>query len=151
MPIFQYLNTFMNCLKIGLFAKTIPVKIKYFLPAILWAIIILLASLLPVSKIPDFSLLKHADKVIHFGMYFVFAFLISAGIFFHRFYSWRKNYLFSSVVPLFFALLTEILQHSLINSRSGNFSDFFANIAGIAAGIITAKLFSKTSCLQRFF
>lgn len=83
-------------------------------------------------------------------MYFVFAFLISAGFILQGFYSHRKNYLFSSLIPLFFALLTEIMQYSLVSNRSGDVSDFIANIMGIAVGIFTAKLFSNTRLFRRF-
>lgn len=126
-------------------------KLKYFLPAFIWALFILTISLVPASKIPSFSILqlKFADKIIHFVMYFVFAALISFGFYLQIQSSIKKNYFISFIIPFFFASLTEIMQLLLIRSRSGDFYDMLANFAGIFSGIFVARVFSKLNIFER--
>lgn len=127
-------------------------KLKYFLPAFIWAIIILIISLVPASKIPAISLLnvEFADKIIHFGMYFFFAGLISLGFYLQNDVGLKKNYFISFIIPFFFASLTEIIQLLYIRGRSGDFYDMLANLSGILTGIFVAWLFSKTFVFERF-
>lgn len=127
-------------------------KLKYFLPAFFWAIIILIISLFPANKIPAISILdlKFADKIIHFLMYFFFAGLISIGFYMQNDAGVKKNYFISFIIPFFFAFLTEILQLVFISGRAGDFYDFLANLSGIFAGIFIAQLFSKTFVFIRY-
>jgi hypothetical protein len=47
----------------------------YQLPAILWAVLIFISSSIPSTMIPNLKIFDF-DKVIHFGIYFLFAFFM---------------------------------------------------------------------------
>jgi cytochrome b561 len=137
--------------KKAIFVKINFVKLKYFLPAIMWALFILTISLVPASKIPSISILqlKYADKIIHFVMYFYFAALISMGFYLQIGYNLKRNYFISFIIPFFFASATEIMQRFLISDRSGDLYDMLANLAGIIAGVFIARVFSKTIVFEK--
>jgi VanZ family protein len=55
--------------------RRVPPFIFYQLPAIGWACLIFISSSITAAEMPDLSIFRF-DKVIHFGVYFVFAFLL---------------------------------------------------------------------------
>lgn len=54
-------------------------KLKYFIPALIWALIIFIVSSIPSLSTPTFGI-RMFDKLAHFGEYFIFAFLLSFAI-----------------------------------------------------------------------
>jgi glycopeptide antibiotics resistance protein len=128
------------------------VKLKYFLPSFIWALIILLITLIPASKIPAISLLKlkFADKIIHFSMFFIFATLLSLGFYFQKNLKVRIVLFYSFSVSLILASLTEILQHYMISGRKGDFLDMAANMAGIIAGLWMAGYLNRKAPDHKF-
>lgn len=127
-------------------------KLKYFLPSFIWALIILVITLLPGSKIPAISLLKlkFADKIIHFSMFFVFATLLSLGFYFQKNLKVYIVLIYSFSVSLILASLTEILQHYMITGRKGDFLDMTANLAGIIAGLWMAGYLNRKAPNHKF-
>jgi glycopeptide antibiotics resistance protein len=128
------------------------VKLKYFLPSFIWALIILVITLLPASKIPAISLLKlkFVDKIIHFTMYFVFAMLLSLGFYFQKNLKVRIVLIFSFLVSFILAGLTEIMQHYMIIGRKGDVFDVLANLTGIIAGLWMAGYLNKKATDHKF-
>ena len=78
----------------------------------------------------------HADKVVHFTMYFILGILLINDITRKetRILTWKKNMLLIAVL-LIYGILTEIVQYYFIPSRDGDFFDFMANALGVFSGI----------------
>jgi len=103
----------------------------------IWLIIILFISLTPASKIPNSNILliKNFDKVVHFGMYFIFSAIIS------RIINIEENKaLIYVIIPITLTLFTggmlEIIQSLLPINRSCSLGDFIANFMGGIAGTL---------------
>jgi VanZ family protein len=104
--------------------------------SIIVALIILYLSLAnsrTFDSVPVFNI-PYMDKIVHFGMYFA---LMSAIIFENR-RSVMKNekLLIASVVSLSYGILMEFLQAYLTSTRSGNFYDALADLAGVVVSVI---------------
>lgn len=116
-----------------------------------WALLILVACIVPANKVHRSFLLniKHADKYLHFIMYFVFSVILY--IDFHKYYRLPKNrqltFLYIFAISLFWGIIIEIIQYFFVSGREGSIVDVLANAGGIIAGIIlvltTAKYLQK--------
>ena len=108
--------------------------------SILLAGFIALLSLLPSSSIPDSSLfsINSLDKLVHFGMYGFFGFvaLLESRC--------QKPCISPHLVLIFsiFILSTiiELLQATVVASRSAEWLDLVANGAGLAAGYVAYRI-----------
>lgn len=110
---------------------------KYHWRAIAWILLIFIACLLPGKSIPEvsfFARVPHFDKIVHFGMYFIFTLFLLAG--FTRKYSKTsiKAYFISFIIALCCGLLIEMLQSCV--GRSCDLRDAIANTAGAITAII---------------
>lgn len=103
-------------------AKKILIK---WLPVLLWVAIICWLSFSSLDKVmvPKFF---SADKIGHFGMYFILGFLINRAAYplFNVF-----NLMILSAIG--FAILTELIQNYFVENRQGEVFDFIANFIGI--------------------
>jgi VanZ family protein len=106
-----------------------------YLPALLWAVLILLLTFMPGSDVPNFKI-PHLDKVAHAGMYAVFSFLLLYG-----FRSGRasdnklqKHAVMSAALAIGFGIVTEALQPELAPGRTFEVTDILANIIGSISG-----------------
>ena len=84
---------------------------------------------------------KHADKVIHFFMYF------GVGAAIYTDYCWllRKTATIISVISVVvLAIVTELGQTYLTETRSGDIFDFLCNIAGGITAMAVAPWIAKT-------
>ena len=83
---------------------------------------------------------KHADKVIHFLMYFGVASALYAD------FSWlsrKKATLISLSITTLLAILTELGQLYFTETRDGDIFDFLCNIAGGIVAMFTAPYVAK--------
>ncbi len=105
-----------------------------------YVIIVTLLSLLPASKLPlpSASLIPHADKVVHFGMYAVFTFLL--------FFTWPEKFSGKTrqFLPLLYVLIwgtfMEIFQGVGGYGRTFSHYDILANILGFFPGWVAWML-----------
>lgn len=113
-------------------------RIIYFLPAVLWAITIVVLSILPSSEFDGFllAMIPHADLVVHFILYSILTFLLCVAYLLVGRHNKATTLTFSFLSAFFLGTSTEILQFYLISTRTGSFSDIIANSLGAAAGII---------------
>ncbi len=122
--------------------------IRFFSPALLWGLIILLIIGLPGENIPESGLLNipHIDKVVHFVLFAVMGALLV--------YGYRKKHqgrtlhgrqlLICITLGVFYGILTEFLQYCCFSDRHGNVPDAIANGFGTVFGVIlSAQLFRK--------
>lgn len=106
-----------------------------YLPALLWAALIVLLTFMPGSEVPNFKI-PHLDKVAHTGMYAVFSFLLGYGL---RSGSasdnkLRKQAVMSTSIAVGFGIVTEALQPELAPGRTFEVTDILANIIGSISG-----------------
>ncbi|MDD5571419.1 MAG: VanZ family protein [Bacteroidales bacterium] len=120
---------------------------KYNLPSLIWALIIFVFSAIPGDDIPSFDFLKNipADKIVHFGLYGVFNFLLVFG--FKRQYTSNrlryKSYTYSFVTAALYGGMLEIFQKYFFTGRTSDIMDFMANVAGCLSGILVYWFLSK--------
>lgn len=111
--------------------------------SILLAILIALLSLVPSSSIPDSSLfsIKFLDKFVHFSMYSCFGFVAllesrcqTQCVRFH---------LLLIMIIFIMSTVIEVLQATVVATRSAEWLDLLANLFGLLAGYIAFLVFKK--------
>jgi VanZ family protein len=121
-------------------------KIKYFY-LVIWLGLIVFASFTPSNKLPDFQLFKHADKVIHWGMYFGLSFLFIPALL--KGQNYNSSYLLSFTIALLAGILIEYLQPIISFGRSAELSDGIADGIGAITGIIAYQLLIRNKKLEK--
>ena len=106
---------------------------NFLLLAIIWTVLITVASLVSSSAIPKVNLLWN-DKIVHFLFYFFFVVFWSIAL--HKnFYS--KKYSFIIVVfAIVYGIIIEVLQELLTTTREPDLYDVFANALGAIIGYL---------------
>jgi len=124
------------------------------LPALVWAIIIMLLTGLPGTYFPTIVTFwdwLSPDKVVHIIIFMVQTFLVL--IAFNKQYLLGSTRLVSTWLILFvitvFALLTEVLQTYVFIGRNGNVYDFIADFAGVLVGLLVFNLYKKKKFAKR--
>jgi VanZ family protein len=92
---------------------------------------------MPTSNLPDtsfFSKIPYFDKIVHFGLYFVFALFLMSG--FVRQYAKMsiKAYIFSFVLAFLLGVIIEFMQET--TGRSYDIYDMIANTTGVIAALL---------------
>ena|ERR1700761_3994877 len=111
--------------------------IKYYWPAILWALFVFTlcaVDLGPISKNPIFF--PGFDKLVHCGFFFVLVILLNNGIARQLSittisYKWL---IIITVVAILYGGIIELLQLSVFTWRSGEWGDLFADSVGAFMG-----------------
>lgn len=125
--------------------------LRYNSPAFLWSIVILTLSLIPSKSIQKIVFLDFVgiDKVGHFGVYAILAFLLVRG-FCKQFNDgvYRLSLaVYSIIIGLIYGGILEYLQWRVAPSRSGDWADFAANFLGCILGsafyYIVSRKFNK--------
>jgi VanZ family protein len=119
--------------------------LKYWKTVLLTLVVIIVSSM-PGNKVDEIKFIDfpHADKIVHFAMYFsltfvlIYEFIINFGI-----KKIRKIKLFSFVYCLILGILLELVQKFLIIERNLDLFDLLANIAGIFCCIILFNMLFK--------
>lgn len=121
----------------------------YFIPAVIWGVIIIILSAVPGNKLP-MPPIWNADKFAHLGVYFILSVLIIYGFWesHQRQASLRKPILLSIVTTILLGGILEILQEYLFIGRYGDYLDFTANTSG---SLLAALLFSLINPFRWFF
>lgn len=109
--------------------------------SILVALLIVLVSLVPGTSMPDSSLfnIPALDKLVHFGMYTVLGFMVILESRDHI-TGFRKHVLLISGLFLLGTLI-EVLQATVVATRSAEWLDLLANLTGLIAGALAFRLF----------
>lgn len=112
---------------------------KSLLPALLWALFILIICGIPGHKIPrvDFLQWLKPDKLIHLFIYSIFCYLLIKG------FIKQDAFLFLRSNPKFWAIIfstaygaiIEVLQEYVFIERSGEVYDALANTVGAFIGL----------------
>lgn len=111
--------------------------------AIAWAIVMLTLFLIPSNSISPGASFQGLDKLVHCGLFFIFASLLLVGEI--RASKSKVQKLKSGLIVffigVFFAFLTEGAQYFLTNSRSAEWEDIFADLMGTSMAIFAFFIF----------
>jgi VanZ family protein len=94
---------------------------------------------MPGSNIPDVPFIKipHLDKLVHAVIFAVFAYLLNYGLYRQKnAFLKTHNYTITLFAGVVYGVITEWIQFSFIPERSGELTDWLADVAGTIAGII---------------
>jgi len=117
--------------------------IKSFWKTITWALIVLILSAISGETVSDLGkvYIPHFDKVVHFGMYFTFTFLMINDVIrsYGTAYSIRQIMFFCVLIGVVYGGSMELLQSIPKLHRSKDFYDFLANTIGAFMATIFYK------------
>lgn len=111
--------------------------------SILLAGIIVLLSLVPSSSMPDSRLfsISFLDKIVHFGMYGTFGFVALLERRCNQQCFFREFLLLLSIFAL--SLLMEVLQATVVATRSAEWLDLVANFSGLVGAWLAYSFFRR--------
>ncbi|MDF1672543.1 MAG: VanZ family protein [Vicingaceae bacterium] len=123
---------------------------KYYIPAIVWLVIITVISGFPGNHVPKLPVWQF-DKLVHSVIYFVLSICLLYG--FHSQYKAENTRLRTAVIIIIFGVFyggfMEILQHYIFINRSGNWYDFIANAIGSVLGVFIYPFVIKLLPINR--
>ncbi len=125
------------------------------MPAILWALVILLLCSFPGKSIPKISWLEllSFDKFVHASIFFILQILLTRGFVTQNYNTYLLNK--GKTISLMFCVLyggaLEIMQSTLFLDRSGDWNDFIANSFGAIMAFIFYTKISKIKLTSFFF
>ena len=101
-----------------------------------WLSACAVAMLTPGTALPDVSVVSFQDKIIHFIVFFVLAYLGSGMGLDKKVGDWRKKRLWLNFMLLVFipSISLETAQH-LIPNRSFDLNDLAINVLGVISGL----------------
>lgn len=113
-------------------------KIRYFLPSITWAAIILFLSLTPSNQMPEINIweLFSFDKAAHLFFYALFTLQLIVA-FKKQNFSYILKYqsvLSALFISLIYGVMVEMLQYYTLAGRRADYLDIIANILGTFIG-----------------
>lgn len=123
-------------------------KLKFFVKPIIWLLIIFYGLFIPANSLPKkpFMMIPHFDKLVHFGLFFVFCLLL-----FVPFKKIKTNHLFwAPLVSFALSALLETVQHIVSSSRSSNLYDFLANSMGILAALLFFHFIASGTKMEKY-
>ncbi|MBN1987557.1 MAG: hypothetical protein JW761_14695 [Prolixibacteraceae bacterium] len=124
-------------------------KMIWFVKPFLWLALICYGLFLPAQNLPVKPLLQlpHFDKIVHFGLFFVFSLLL-----FRPFKKLKTRYLFwAPVTAILLSGLLESVQRTISSTRSSNIYDFAANVSGILVSILVFHFLVSERKWERLF
>ena len=118
--------------------------IRYFFPAIIWALIVLFLTLTPGQFFPkvDYWSITSLDKYIHFGIFFIQVWLLLWGEKRRKDHLAMHNYIIPFMLGTIFGIAIEYIQ-IMVPHRSFDVEDMIANSIGAALGAITFAIAIK--------
>ncbi|MBI1227331.1 MAG: hypothetical protein GC192_19015 [Bacteroidetes bacterium] len=120
---------------------------KFFIPVVLWAILIFILSTKVGIQLPETKI--GTDKVAHFAVYFVFNLLAIRGLVLGDNLS-TKNVLIATFVVTVYGITMEFIQWAFFPNRFFEVWDMVANFIGAVLGYI-AFIFTSQKNNQHGF
>lgn len=116
---------------------------RYWLPFVLWALGIFTASSIPGAAFPDSPIFSH-DKILHFIVFFGFAFLLERALHHQTRYPSlsRHSHLATLVAAILYASLDEFHQ-AFVPGRDPDVYDLMADTAGAIGAVILVWLLNR--------
>ena len=128
------------------------VALKYYWPAILWALFILILCSIKIGEVSESPLFFAGfDKLVHCGLFFVMMVFITAC--YTRKYSVAvlsdKTIAILTVITIAYGGLIEILQKYFFSWRSGEWNDLFADVIGILMAAFSIFIMLKAISYEK--
>lgn len=121
--------------------------LRHILPALLWALIILILCAIPGRDIPHISFLEllSFDKFVHASVFFILAYLFIRGLKLQTQNIYLKNqpYILAAIVSITYGGLLEIMQEKMFSERYADILDFIANSIGTIAGAVSFNTLNR--------
>jgi VanZ family protein len=121
--------------------------LKYYGPAILWALCVLILCAIPIGiKEGPGIFFVGFDKLVHCGLFFVLSVLYCAG----SLRKWNTRNIRieiavkNTIVLLSYGALIELLQSKIFTWRSAEFNDLLCDIIGTCMGIFAVQVTCAT-------
>ncbi|NLR79266.1 VanZ family protein [Chitinophaga eiseniae] len=116
--------------------------LKYYLPATVWIILILIVCTLPGKDIPTNSFFEkvHFDKIVHFGLFGGVVLFLSLGIYQQKKYISPATLIILVIIAATYGLAIEFIQKYWAIGRSFDIYDVVADTLGAIAGIWVFKI-----------
>jgi len=116
------------------------------IPSIIWVVVIAIGSFIPSSTIPTIVV---SDKWIHFVFYAIFSFLLflSSLSNTNRSNSIVKRWAYVFIIGAIVGVFVEIIQHSIISGRQGEWMDIVANCLGLFFALIPSEIIKSKGVL----
>ena len=111
------------------------IPVKSFLPGIAWFFLVTTLCCLPGEDLPetqDWLGKIYFDKWVHFGLFFILAFLLMLPVWRSRLTRKKKVIACIALGIILYGLLIELVQHYLVPGRSFDLFDWAADSAGVA-------------------
>ncbi len=115
-------------------------KYKFYLPAFIWALIILYLSATAIPQI-KINFIFDADKLNHFAAYGLFSVLMCWGIWQQQKAFKKKVLITIFIISSVYGVLMEIMQYLFFPIRYFDYGDMIANILGSILGIIFIRIY----------
>jgi VanZ family protein len=112
-------------------------KLKYFIPAIIWAAVITIVSSIPHLSAPPVITLTFSDKLAHLGEYFILGACLIIGL--HRSGSNGNMLIVTILAGVIFGSIDELHQ-SFVPGRSMDYWDILADSIGSASSSLAYVL-----------
>ncbi len=109
--------------------------------SILLAIVIAILSLIPSSSMPDSVLfsIRFLDKLVHCSMYGFFGFV---ALLESRRHEQSRHFHLLLILSIFImSAIIEVLQATVVATRSAEWFDLLANFTGLMAGYMAFRIF----------
>jgi VanZ family protein len=116
-----------------------------FIPAFAWACIVAALCLLPQNVFYEPGFLRNlpADKIVHFGMFFILSFLVWRGMPGKLLGFFNYRFLLVLIILIAYGGMTELAQDWLTKTRHSEIMDFLTDIVGILFGLCSYLLLAK--------
>lgn len=112
---------------------------KYYLPAVLWAVVIVYLSAFPAPQTGiEF---EGMDKVAHLAAYGVLAFLMAGGFYKSEKQLTKKAIYRIAILAIALGIAMELMQYWFFPNRYFEYGDMVANTVGCVLGIGTIRIF----------
>ena len=112
---------------------------KKLIPALWWALLILLLCFLPGSAIPELTFLDwlKPDKLVHLFLFGVLSFLMAKGFASQETNGFLQNFpkLIAVLISSVYGAIIEVIQEFCIPGRNGDVYDSLADSLGAIIGI----------------
>ncbi len=111
---------------------------RYFVPAFLWTLVIIVLISLPVGSLPTVFLkgIQSLDKFSHFLLFAVLGWLLAFAFFKQKSSDFivKNRFLLAIAIGFFIGVTTEFYQHFCTSTRLGEVLDVAANFFGTIFG-----------------
>lgn len=111
--------------------------------AIFYSLALAMVSLVKINNLPNAGI-SHADKIFHFLVYSVLAFLWVNTFFFKFKYKKTKAIIYAALFSIIFGIIIEVLQGSVTASRHTDVYDAIANTLGVLFTVLILLINKKT-------